>query len=76
MDRPSATFCNGKYSVLDLKQHSVMEKKHFCTISVLLEFLAYYILENKSNKTCKYQPDEIDDNLIENNHEEFLPKKI
>ena len=27
-------------------------------------------LENKLSKTCEYQPDEVDDNLIENNHEE------
>ena len=56
MERPSATFCNGKYRVL----------KDFC----YAEFLAYYKLENKSNKTCEYQPDEFDDNLIENNHKE------
>ena len=24
-------------------------------------------------KTCEYQPDELDDYLIENNHEEFIP---
>ena len=56
MERPSATFCNGKYRVLN----------GFC----YAEFLAYYMLENKSNKTCEYQPDELDDNLIENSHEE------
>ena len=28
------------------------------------------MLENKSSKTCEYQPDDIDDNLIENNDEE------
>ena len=40
-------------------------------------FLAYYTLENKPNKTCEYQPDELDDNLIENNHEECsYPPKI
>ena len=54
--RPSATFCNGKYSILH----------DFC----YAEFLAYYTLENKSSKTGEYQPDELDDNLIENNHEE------
>ena len=40
------------------------------------EFLAYYTLENKLNKTCEYQPDELHDNLIENNREEccYQPK--
>ena len=39
--------------------------------------MAYYTLENKSNKICEYQPDELDDNLIENNNEEcFYPKRI
>ena len=52
MERPSATICNGKYSVLD----------DFC----YSDFLAYYTLENKSSKTSEYQPDELDDNLIEN----------
>ena len=56
MERPSATFCNGKYSVLN----------YFC----YAEVLAYYTLENKSNTTCEYQPDELDDNLIDNNHAE------
>ena len=63
VERPNATFCNGKYSVLD----------YFC----LAEFFAYYTLENKSSKTCEYQPDELDNKLIENNHEErSYPKKI
>ena len=44
MERPSATFCNGKFSVLN----------DFC----YAEFFAYYTLENKSNQTCEYQPDE------------------
>ena len=42
MERPSATSCNGKYCVLNY---------FFYT-----EFLAYYALENKSNKICEYQP--------------------
>ena len=63
VERPNVIFCNGKYSVLD----------YFCCT----EFLAYYTLENKSSKTCEYQPDELDDNPIENNHEECsYPKKI
>ena len=28
-----------------------------------------YTRENKSSKTCEYQPDKLDDHLIENNHE-------
>ena len=56
MERPSPTFCNFKYSILD----------DFC----YTEFLAYYTLKNKSSKTGEYQPDELDGNLIENNHED------
>ena len=41
MERPSATFCDAKYSVLN----------YFCSE----ELLAYNTLENKSNRTCKYQ---------------------
>ena len=41
------------------------------------ESLAYYTLENKSNKTCEYQLDELDENLIENNYEDCsYPPKI
>ena len=49
VERPRATFCNGKNSVLE----------DFC----YAEFLAYYTLtlQNKSSKTCEYQPD---DNVI------------
>ena len=54
MERPSAIFFNGKYSGLD----------NFCCIEVL----AFYVLERKSSKACEYSPDELDDNLIENNH--------
>ena len=62
MEKPSASFCNGKYSVLN----------HFCYV----KFLAYYTLGSKSDKTCEYQLDELDDNLIENKHEEcsYPPK--
>ena len=61
MEKTSARFCNGKYSVLS----------DFCYVELLL----YYTLENISDKNCEYQPDELDDNLIENNHEEcsYLP---
>ena len=50
MERSSATFCKGKYSVL----------KDFC----YTEFFAYFTLENTSNKAREYQPDELGDNLI------------
>ena len=56
MEKPNATFCNRKYSMLD----------DFC----YTEFLAYYTLENKPSKTGEYQPHESDANLIENNHED------
>ena len=63
MERPSATFCNGKYSVLN----------NFC----FPEILACSILEKKSNKTCEYHPNELDDNLIEKSHEECsYPQKL
>ena len=40
-------------------------------------FVSISPLENKSSKTGKYQPDELDYNLIENNHEECsYPKKV
>ena len=56
VERPSATYCNGKYSALN----------DFC----YAEFLAYYTLENKSSNSREYQPDELDDSLIEKNHDE------
>ena len=63
IEKPSATFCNRKYSVLN----------DFCNA----ELLAYYTLENKSKKTCEYQPAELDKNLNESNHEEcFYFQKI
>ena len=55
------TLCNAKYRVLN----------DFC----YAEFLAYYILENKSNKTCECHLDELDDNLVENKKCSY-PKKI
>ena len=62
LERPNPSFRNGKYSVLN----------EFCHV----EISAYYTVENKSNKTCKYQPDELDDNLIEINHGEGSYPKI
>ena len=56
IERPNATFCHGKYSALN----------DFC----YAKFLAYYTIESKPNNTYDYQPDELNDNLIENNHEE------
>ena len=39
-------------------------------------FLEYYTPEYKSNKICEYQPDKLDDNLIENNNEQcYFPDK-
>ena len=43
VERPSAVFCNGKYSVLN----------DFC----YAKCFAYYTLENKSSNSCEYQPD-------------------
>ena len=62
LERPSATFCNGKYSILN----------DFC----YAKFSASYALENKSSKTGEYQSDELNDILIENNHEECSHPKI
>ena len=56
VERPSATFCSGKCSALN----------DFC----YAEFLAYYTLENKSSNSCEYQTNELDDSLVEKNHEE------
>ena len=56
MGRPSATFCNEKYSNLN----------DFC----YAEFLAYYTLENKSSNNCKCQRDQLDRNPIKINHKE------
>ena len=61
MEKPGEIFCNGRYSVLN----------YYCCA----EFLAYYALENKSSKTCEYQPDKFDDNLIENNHKQCSYRK-
>ena len=56
-------------------QHFAMENTVYQTIFLTL-ILAYYTFENKSSNTGEYQPDELDDNLIENNHEEcsYPPK--
>ena len=56
MERSTLTLCNGKYIALN----------NFC----YAESAAYFTLKNESNKTCEYQPVKLDDNLIENNHEE------
>ena len=61
MEIPSATFCSGKYGILE----------DFCHAGCL----AYYTLENRLSKTCEYQPGKLDNNLIENNHEEFSYNK-
>ena len=54
MKGPRTGFSSATYSVLN----------NFCNG----EFLTYYTVENKSRKTCKYHPDDFDDNLIEINH--------
>ena len=54
MKGPRTGFSNATDSVLN----------NFC----YGEFLTYYTVENKSRKTCKYQPDDFDDNLIGINH--------
>lgn len=48
-------------------QHSAIEKSVFQTVFVT-QFLVYCTFENKSNKTCEYEPEELDENPIENNH--------
>ena len=53
MEKLKGTFCNEKHKLLN----------NICSA----EFLAIYTLESKSCKTCEYKPDELDDNLIENN---------
>ena len=62
MWRLSAKSCNGKYRIWE----------DFCC----KEFLTYYTFENKSSNTYHYQQDELDDNLIVNNHKEcsYTPK--
>ena len=63
MKRPSAKCCDGIYSILD----------NFC----YAVFLACYTFEIKSSKTSEYQLHELDDNLIENNHEEvYYPSEV
>ena len=48
-----------------------MENKYF------KNFCMQNFQNKNKNKNCEYQPDELDDNLFENNHEEcFYPKKI
>ena len=61
MKGPRTGFSNATDSVLN----------NFC----YGEFLTYYTVENKSRKTCKYQPGDFDDNLIGINHIErtYLP---
>ena len=44
-------------------------KVQHCKRFSYAEFSTYCTPENKSSKTCEYQLDELDDNLIDNNHE-------
>ena len=62
MERPSGTFCNGKYSILD----------GFC----YAEVLSYYTFENKPSKTGEYQPDELDDHLRITMKSVLTPQKL
>ena len=65
MERPSATFYNGKYIVWD----------HFFTRKFYIFTQLTFSLT--SSKTWEYQAHELVDSLIENNHEIFLiPPKI
>ena len=56
IERPSETFYSGIYSIF---------KRY-----LLYRVFSILPFESKSNKSCEYQPCELDDNLIENNHEE------
>ena len=63
--RPSVSFCDGKYSILD----------SFC----FAEFTAYYSLIYKpkeTNESKEYQLDLLPDSLIEVNHEDLNYPKI
>ena len=62
VERPGATFYNGKYSVLN----------DFCYAKIL----ACYTRKNKSSNSCECQPDELNDSLIEKNHESSYPKQM
>ena len=63
MERPSATLCNGKYSILN----------DFCYAN----FLSYCTPVNKSSNTGEYHPDELNEYLLEDDHEECsYPQKI
>ena len=67
MERSNSRLCNGRHSILD----------DFC----YAKFLPYCTLKKNSSKTCKYQPNELNHNLIENKHEDcsyqpsFSPSK-
>ena len=58
IEKPSATFWNGKYIVLNDICHA--------------QYLVHYTLEYKSNKICKNESDGLDHNLIESNYEVFF----
>ena len=62
MEKSRATFCDWKHCVLNDFYYA--------------KFSAYYTLENKWSKTCGFQPDKLDDNFIENNHDDcsYPPK--
>ena len=49
----------------DQMEHTAMKNKTYA------EFIAYDTLENKLSKSSEYYSDKVNDNLIENNHEEY-----
>ena len=54
IDRPSSSFNGGRYSVLD----------NFC----YAEFLRYYYIVSNLSTENDYQPEEVNDHIIEENH--------
>ena len=53
----------------DQMHHSEMENNF--KLSLLCKIFSILHTLKKSNKTCEYQSDGLDNNLIETNHEEF-----
>ena len=58
-----------KYNFFSLIQ--IWIKKNFL-LFLIRRIFTIFKLENKPNKTCEYQPDELDDNSIENDHKKCL----
>ena len=49
--------------------NSAMENTVYLTIFVMQNYYCITHMKKKSKKTTEYQSDELDHNLIENNHE-------